>query len=76
MLCVKYQSQEVVHATSTTIPVGGEPGFNDRTNFARSPFLTFFEAEGVALVEQHGVEQQSAVLAERHRGAACVAILP
>lgn len=42
---------------------------------ARRPFFTFFEAEGVALVEQHGVEQQSAVLAERDRGTALVAIL-
>lgn len=38
--------------------------------------LTFFEAVGVALVEQHGVEQQGAVLADRDGGITHVAILP
>lgn len=80
MLVRQSQPQDFVHATSTAVFVGDQPrtprDSDPYTKVARRPLLTFFEAEGVALVEQHGVEQQSAVLADRDGSAAHVAILP
>lgn len=40
----------------------------------QGPALTFLEAEGITLVEQHRIEEQSAVLPMGYRGVAGVTI--